>query len=262
MPYPFTQNEIYAIARAQSAIDCSCHADDFCKTEPVLVRSQPHPDARRYLKLPFSMALVSYGSNVVASVSPDVEALVQNYIHRNDSFYHLFETPQLHVVNDALQERGYRVCFMAEYFLPDLAALQPLPCAYEMRVLTPQDFAPLYTPQWSNALCKDRPHLDRIAVGAYDNGQLIALAGASADCDTMYQIGIDVLPAYRRQGIASALTSRLAIEILQLGKVPFYCAAWSNIASVRNAYRSGFRTAWVEVTAKSIETVEEFNKNA
>ena len=73
-------------------------------------------------------------------------------------------------------------------------------------------------------------------------------------------IGIDVLPAYRKQGIASALTSRLAIEILNRGKVPFYCAAWCNIKSVRNAIRSGFRPAWVEITAKSCETVDGMNK--
>ena len=98
-----------------------------------------------------------------------------------------------------------------------------------------------------------------LAIGAYDNDQLIALAGASADCDNMWQIGIDVLPQYRRQGIASALVSRLAIEILKRDKVPFYCAAWSNIKSVRNAIRSGFRPAWVEMTAKPCAVVDEMN---
>lgn len=67
------------------------------------------------------------------------------------------------------------------------------------------------------------------------------------------------LPAYRRQGIASALTSRLALEILARGMVPFYCAAWSNVKSVRNALRSGFRPAWVEMSAKSTAFVEKLN---
>ena len=75
----------------------------------------------------------------------------------------------------------------------------------------------------------------------------------------MYQIGIDVLSAYRRRGIASALTSRLALEILALGKVPFYCAAWSNLRSVRNALRSGFSPAWVETTARPRSYVDSLN---
>ena len=91
------------------------------------------------------------------------------------------------------------------------------------------------------------------------DGALIGFAGCSADCDTMWQIGIDVLPAYRRQGVAAALTARLALECLARGKVPFYCAAWSNIPSVRNAIRAGFRPAWVELTTKSIEAVNDMN---
>ena len=71
----------------------------------------------------------------------------------------------------------------------------------------------------------------------------------------MYQIGVDVLPEYRRKGVASALTTRLALEVLALGKVPFYCAAWSNIPSIRNAVKSGFRPAWVELTAKNTSFV-------
>ena len=144
--------------------------------------------------------------------------------------------------------------------MPDVDVLHSLDCPYELRILTGEDFADLYLPEWSNALCKDRKHLDVLGVGAYDNGKLVGLAGCSADCDTMWQIGIDVLPEYRRQGIASALTSRLALEILNRGKVPFYCAAWCNVKSVRNAIRSGFRPAWVEMTAKSCETVDGMNK--
>ena len=149
---------------------------------------------------------------------------------------------------------------MAEYFLPDLTLLGSHPCKYEIRVLHPQDFQALYLPQWSNALCADRKENDVLCVGAYDGETLIGLAGASADCETMYQIGIDVLPEYRRQGIAAALTSRLTEEILDLGKVPFYCAAWSNIRSVRNAITCGYRPAWVELTARERSFVEKCNK--
>lgn len=114
---------------------------------------------------------------------------------------------------------------MAEYFLPDMNHLRPISCDYEMRVLGQQDFEKLYLPEWSNALCKDRKHLDLLGVGAYEDEKLIGLAGCSADCEKMWQIGVDVLPAYRRKGIASAITSGLAHEILERGKIPFYCSA-------------------------------------
>ena len=254
-----TNQEILKIAMEQSAKDLCANASDFEKRENVIVLSRINGDARKYLKLPFSCQLVSYGNNVVASVLPEYKEITESYINKYPT-EHLFETPNLHVLNDALIAKGQKICFMAEYFLPDVNILQPLDCPYELRILTQNDFADLYLPEWSNALCKDRKHLDVLGIGAYDNGKLIGLAGCSADCDTMWQIGIDVLPEYRRQGIASALTSRLAIEIINRGKVPFYCAAWCNVKSVRNAVKSGFRPAWVEMTAKPCETVEEMNK--
>ncbi len=258
-----TNQEILKIAMAQSAVDLSAEACDFEKSENVVVTSHENDGARRYLKLPFSCQLVSYGNNVVASVLPEYKEITQSYIGKYP-VEHLFETPNMHVLNEALMQKGQKICFMAEYFLPDVNALYARTvedaCPYEMRILTPPDFADLYLPEWSNALCKDRAHLDVLGVGAYDGDRLVGFAGCSADCDSMWQIGIDVLPAYRRQGIASALTSRLAIEILNRGKVPFYCAAWSNIKSVRNALRSGFYPAWVEMTAKPCKTVDEMNK--
>jgi hypothetical protein len=96
-----------------------------------------------------------------------------------------------------------------------------------------------------------------LAVGTYDGDKLIGLAGCSADCETMWQIGIDVLPDYRRRGVASALTAKLALEVLARGKVPFYCCAWSNVGSARNAIASGFRPAWAQHTAISREKVIE-----
>ena len=117
----------------------------------------------------------------------------------------------------------------------------------------------MYLPEWSNALCEDRKQLDVLGVGAYAGGKLIGLAGCSADCSTMWQIGVDVLPEYRRKGLAASLTSTLAVEILKRGKLPFYCSAWSNIRSVRNAIKSGFLPAWVEMTAKPAEVVDRMN---
>lgn len=243
----------------QSAYDSNCAPEDFLKTENVVTISQKHPVARKYLDLPLSCDLVSYGSNIVAQASPEIALLVREYI---DCYpvEHCFETPNLHVLDDLLRPFGQKICFMAEYFLPDVDAVKELPCDYELRVLHQEDFGELYLPQWSNALCEKRKHLDVLGVGAYDDGKLIGLAGCSADCEMMYQIGVDVLPEYRRRGVASALTSRLALEVLKLDKVPFYCAAWCNIRSVRNAIRCGFRPAWVAMTAKDISFVDEMNR--
>ncbi len=254
-----TNQEILKIALQQSAYDCNCNAEDFLATENKIVLSQKNEKARVYMPLPLECDFVSYGNNIVAQVSPRMKETVEWYIGKFP-IEHCFESPNVIALNEKLAQFEYKVCFMAEYFLPDVNELKELPCAYAIKVLKPEEFEQYYTTEWGNALCKSRKHLDKLAVGAFDNGKLVGLAGCSADCETMYQIGVDVLPEYRRKGIASAITSRLAIETLNLGKVPFYCAAWSNIKSVRNAIRSGFRPAWVELTARNSEFVDELNK--
>lgn len=266
----FTDNsQVLAAAMEQSAVDLGCRAEDFRKRENVVVYSEKAEGARKYLELPFFCNLVSYGGNIVASVDPRTEQLVRDYITRYTAA-HCFETPNLYVLNGAFAPYGMKICFMAEYFLPDLdeiysGRMQELTGSvkkkgYELRLLSREDFAGLYTDRWGNALCKDRKELDVLGVGAYAGGKLIGLAGCSADCDSMWQIGVDVLEEYRRQGIAAVLTNSLAKEILEREKLPFYCAAWSNIGSVRNAVKSGFKPAWVEMTAKSVDFVEKLIK--
>lgn len=254
-----TNKEILRIAMQQSAIDSTCCMEDFIKTDNKVVLSAKNEKARRYLELPFSCDLTTYGNNIVASVSEDLAEIVGEYIEKYP-VEHCFETPNLHTLMDKLKPFGLNICFMAEYFLPDLNVMHALDSRYETKVLEPEQFADCYTPEWQNALCEKRKQLDVLAVGAYDNGRLIGLAGCSADCDTMCQIGVDVLPEYRRQGIAASLTSKLAMEILDRDKVPFYCCAWSNVKSARNAIKSGFRPAWVQVTAKTTNYIAELNR--
>lgn len=254
-----TNEMIKQIAMQQSAIDANCNEEDFCCGKNVIVISKENASARKYLKLPHVCNLISYGENIIATVSEEYRDIVEQYINKYPT-EHCFETPNMHILNDAFQKLGFRVCFMAEYFLPDVQILRALSCDFELRLLQQEDFSELYTPEWSNALCENRKELDVLGIGAYHNGRLIGLAACSADCETMWQIGVDVLPEYRRKGIASAITSRLAMEILERDKVPFYCCAWSNLKSARNAIKSGFKPAWVEMTVKPAEFVDEMNK--
>lgn len=253
-----TNEEILKIALSQSAIDCNCHAEDFFAEKGKVMRSAADSRARKYLPLPFECDMVSYGSCVVAQTSERTESAVREYIEKFPA-EHCFETPNIHALDEKLAPFGLKVCFMAEYFLPDVEKLSRLSCGYEMCVLHAEDFSALYLPEWSNALCEKRKELDVLGVGAYDGEKLIGLAGCSADCEDMWQIGVDVLPEYRRREVASALTSNLACEIIERGKVPFYCAAWCNIKSVRNAIKCGFRPAWAELTARDIEFVKKMN---
>ena len=250
-----TNTEILHIALQQSAIESCCAPGDFLKNENVVAVSRENAGRRAYLSEPYAFDLTSYGGNAVACVREDLQEVAYSYLAKH-SVAHLFETPALHELDAMLAPFGLKTKFQAEYFLPDARYFRICASPYETRVLTPAAFGGLYQTEWGNALCAERKERDMLCVGAYDCGRLVALAGASADCDTMWQIGVDVLPEYRGRGLAKAVTSRLAQEVFARGKVPFYCAAWSNLPSVRNALSCGFRPAWVQLTARPVEKTE------
>ena len=263
-----TNEYILKVAMEQSAKDIGCKMEDLLTNENRVVPFQLGEKAKKYYELPIIANFISYGNNVVAAGSDDVLDILKEYVEKFE-FYHCFETPNSHWLEERITPMGYKVCFMAEYYLPDVRKLQESikkleerPFDFELRILEQPDFKDLYLPEWSNALCEKRKELDVLGVGAYEGNKLVGFAACSADAEEMWQIGIDVLPEYRRRGIASTLTVKLAWEIMKRGKVPFYCTAWSNIRSVRNAFKSGFIPAWAEMTVKPIEVINQVNNEA
>lgn len=100
-----TNKDILRIALEQSARDINCDASDFLRSDHVIVRSCVGPEARKYYKEPIACNLVSYGNNIVASVRDEYRDIVEEYIGKFE-FYHCFETPNLHWLNDRLSARG------------------------------------------------------------------------------------------------------------------------------------------------------------
>ena len=158
-----TNKELLEIALQQSAYDCNCKAEDFLSKQNVVTISKANPKARKYIPLPLECDLVSYGNNIVAQVSERTKPAVSEYIHKFEA-YRCFETPQINMLNDLLAPFDLKVCFMAEYFLPDVTKLKALDCGYELRVLHKEDFADLYTEQWGNCLTFHDRERDVLAV--------------------------------------------------------------------------------------------------
>ena len=250
-----TQQEILDAAMRQSAVDCSCSAEDFRRETNVVVESRPSADASRYLTNPNICALFTYGSNVVASCRGDLIPEVEAFVNGMPKHHRCFEPQGIYELNRILQKADARVTWMHSFYLPDLQAVfsAEVFCPYETRELHPEDFTDLYLPEWSNALCSSRKELDMLGIGAYDGGKLIGLAGCSADCAEMWQIGIDVLPEYRSKGIGAYLVTLLKNKIIEKGDIPFYGTAAANIHSQNIAVRSGFKHAWVETEAMKIK---------
>ncbi|WP_346931289.1 GNAT family N-acetyltransferase [Clostridium sp.] len=102
-------------------------------------------------------------------------------------------------------------------------------------------------PGFENALNYEK---DEIAIAAFIEGKIAAVAGADNYLEPLWQIGIDTVKEYRGQGLAKLLIQQLTKEILKLDKIPYYTTWSGNIASMRTALAVGFYPAWVEYFAE------------
>ncbi len=93
---------------------------------------------------------------------------------------------------------------------------------------------------------------DRLAITARLGDKPVAMAGCDDYMDTMWQIGIDVLPAYKGRGLGAYLVRELALEIERQGKLPYYNTWSANIASTRLALSVGFTPVWLSYPSEDV----------
>jgi GNAT superfamily N-acetyltransferase len=136
----------------------------------------------------------------------------------------------------------------------ELRATPALPTSVELEVLEGRAVADLYRhPGFRHALSyrTEGPRPDIVAAIARAEGEVVGIAGASADCEAMWQIGVDVVDGQRRRGIGRAIVSRVTAEVLARGRFPHYSTLVSSLSSSRLALSVAYRLAWVELYART-----------
>lgn len=252
-----TNEMIYDIAIAQSAIDYNIKAINFNHGSFNIHKpSDVTRHARNYLTRKPYCNFVYYGDALVVIVDDEMKEFVSDFCMKNaDEIYRVFDAPQITMLNNELEKHGKCIAHLAQFYVPDVDYVPVLNRQIETRLFVGEEIHELYhSDQFKMALTYnvEGTRRDMIAIAGYSNNRLVGIAGASNDCETMWQVGIDVLNDFRHQGIASTLTYLLSQEIMKRGIVPFYGCAWSNIASKNTARKAGFKDCWVELTAKDI----------
>lgn len=247
--------DIRKVAMEQSAIDFNCSVDYFFKNKDRVVISKLNKGSKKCYKKRLFCGLAYYGKGVVATVDESIRGFMEKFLNKHPGF-RAFDTPQLVLLNKELEKYGKTVCFIAECFLPDVEKQVLINKDIEVKILCENEIPSLYEDdRFHMALTynNDGEKKDVLAVVGYIDGEIAGIAAVSNDCENMWQVGIDVLPEFRKQGVAKTLTKILTDEVIKREKVPYYCTAWSNIASKNNAISCGYKTTWVEIGAIDIE---------
>ncbi len=231
----FSKPEMLDIVRRQLAIDLNCDPEDFLRDGVVFCEAALNEGHRLFDRQSPYLEIATMGRSVVISGDADILKKVKPLLE-NKAREDILAAPFLY---------GHSL-----YYLPDGDRMTKLPCpdGLAFHIEAGREIHRLYEfPGFQNAIQYDpeHPRPDVLVTYATHGKKIVGMAGASADSQTMWQIGIDVFPQYRNMGLAACLVSNLAVMIMERGIVPYYGTASSNIPSQSVAHRSGFAPAWM-----------------
>ncbi|MBR4760693.1 MAG: GNAT family N-acetyltransferase [Lachnospiraceae bacterium] len=240
--------------RIQLSHELNCDPDDFLKEENVITTPIVHEGRRRFSDQAYFLQMATFGGNAVISANEALHPWLYEWVKDKKGFW-LFEQHNFFELETQLRKHGFKMAQTHHMFLPDPGP-SDMNTDLQIKWLEQEDISQYYgKPEFSNALCDkfypQRP--DVLAVVALDRDVIMGMAGCSADAPKMWQIGIDVLPAYRGRGIAKILVSLLKDEVFRRGALPYYGTSLSNLASWKTALACGFIPTWIEVESREIE---------
>jgi len=234
--------------------DFACDESDLDKEGVTFHHAREVEGARRFPLPEKFLALVTMGRGVVVSCSTDRLQWAHDNLNRFTAD-ELFYASAITLMQKYVAEEHQVMIGPELKYICTQDTFRPYSLSEEIKVkiIKGEKIQQLYENNWfPNALGyhhnSERPRL-LACLAEYDE-VIVGLAAASADCDSMWQVGIDTLPGYRNRGIGKALVSRLTEGLFELGKLPYYATGTSSIASRRIAISLGYRPAWVEIYSR------------
>jgi hypothetical protein len=228
------KNYMMQVVYNQLAIDYNCSPQDFLQEGLIFTEAKELKGRRPYPFITPRLELITFGNGVVINVSSDILPLVKNKLEGKTRF-DIFKMPF--------------ICGVNPYFLPDFDNLRSYkrPDGFDFEFVEKRDIANLYEYKGFDYALRynvNSFHPEVLAIVAKHKGYVVGVASASAECDTMWQINVDVLSPYRGNNLAVIMVNALTIEALKRGIVPYYSTDCSNLASQRVAVKSGYIPTW------------------
>ena len=244
-------SEIITIVKKQLAVDFNCQLEDFDKTENIITFPGLNEERRKFSNKPSVFKMLTLGRNAIISA----DLLLHEWLsvfNKDRSGHWLFEYQNLCEIEKKLKPLKTKLYHISHMFLP-IGQCKQIETSMQIKWYEQEEIHQFYVGgKFPNALCKEfdpgRP--DMIAVAAFENDEIIGMAGCSADSPVMWQIGIDVDEKHQGKGVGTGLVSLLKNEISNRGKIPYYGTSSSNIHSWKIALNCGFSPVWIEAYSK------------
>ena len=248
----YTKTEILNIAKKQLVLDYNCQLSDFEKEGNTITENKLLQGRRVYESDGCFLKIITFGGRAIICADDKIRPWLEEKLLNRDACW-LFDYPKLRAIDNKLREFGHEIDQMPHYYLPN-----PVTC----------EIKPITTIKWfeekdilqfegdrrfDEAFVFAENYSDVLGVAAFDGDTIIGMAGATADSENLYQIGVNVMPGYGGKGIGTNLVALLKQELLNRGKIPFYGTSVSHILSKNIAVSAGFFPAWAEIYSRKLK---------
>lgn len=243
--------------RTVLAADCACSETTFLEDRLVITAAETRIGQRRFPRPHKPLLMVTMGRGVVVTTHPDRMAWLSALL-RDRGRDDIFAAECIAMLAPAIAPDGQQLHGPTVNYVCTRESLRSPVVPHEIAVTLFEGEAVRDLYQYagfSHALSyrPDHSRPDVLATVAQYAGTVIGIAAASADCETLWQIGVDVVPAARDAGIGRALVSRLTEAVIHAGRVPYYSAAISNVRSLAVASGLGYWPLWSQLYARDHE---------
>lgn len=243
----------------QMTKDFCCTKEQLQSGEHIYCKRKLHNGRRRFKKDDAILKVLCINGKCVFSGTNEIlEECEETF--RNLRGAWISQYKYMYWLDDLLLSHRYYLEDLHHYYLPfgsellSEAEMDAIRNEYEVRWYEADDIEQFRGDErfvYAYSFLPDAP--DVLGVAVLRDGKILGMAGASADSDVMWQIGIDVMPECRGNNFGPFLTILLKREILKRGKIPYYGTVESHIQSQKVAIKSGFLPYWAEINSAPLQ---------
>lgn len=193
--------------------------------------------------------MISFGSGCIMFLNPQLLSWAREKFQKLPA-EDIMDGENLFALEKKLRQYGHKLSGQHLRFVYDRQLSENIkqPSGFTYKFYEEDQIQELYVyPGYNMALNYKQ---DVLAIAAWKDDKLAALAGADNYWQDCWQIGVDTLAEYRNRGLASYLVQEIAAAIEKRGYVPFYTTWAANLASTKIALRCGFIPFMVEYFAE------------
>ena len=234
------KNEKILFAKQKLSEGRNINMEDFDKDENIFVESQ-----RDFFRIN------TFGKNAVIYADKQmIEWLFETF--KSTPVQDILDTDNRYIINEKLRSFGKKLSGECMWYLrlyPEKMVERPTGFTY--RLFAQEEVTELQATMKAQDAYKYLTHAIEmgeeyaLAMAAYDDNTLVAVAACEEYLDDMWDIGVDTLPGYRGRGLAGYLVNELANETEKRGKLACYNTWSANIASTKIALNTGFYPVWL-----------------